>query len=95
MNINDQTIKSLRPARSINLHLKTINAIDFSPTGEKLLSSSLDESIMIYDAVNGLHKRSLKCEKYGVSNLKFTNDSSYVIHSSTKINRNFRLLNNY
>lgn len=69
-----------------------INHIDFAPNGETLISSSDDDSIVIYDCVEGKPKRTLYSKKYGVANIQYTHATNTVIHTSTKIDDTIRYL---
>ena len=74
--------------------------MDFSMAGNQLITSSDDDSIHIYDplegrfcmqnavdhAEGGSAVRTLYSKKYGVSNIKFTHSGSTVLHASTKEN---------
>ena len=53
MKLVDSTIRSFRVAKVFRENSDRINHIDFAPNGETLISSSDDDSIVIYDCVEG------------------------------------------
>ena len=61
------------------------NSIDFSANGETLISSSDDDSIVIYDCEKGTQKRTLNSKKYGVDLIHFTHAQNTAVHCSTKV----------
>ena len=61
------------------------NAIDFSQDGRLLITSSDDDSIKIYDAVEAGEPRTLFSKKYGASLIRFTHAGTTVLHGSTKV----------
>ena len=53
MKLVDNTIRSFRVAKVFRENSDRVNHIDFSPNGETLISSSNDDSIVIYDCLEG------------------------------------------
>ena len=53
MKLVDSTIRSFRVAKVFRENSDRINHIDFSPNGETLITSSDDDSIVIYDCQEG------------------------------------------
>ena len=51
--LSDLMVKNLRVAKAFRENNDRINNIDFSANGETLISSSDDDSIVIYDCQNG------------------------------------------
>ncbi|KAK8772350.1 WD repeat domain 82 [Amblyomma americanum] len=92
MKLVDQTVKSFRVAKVFRENTDRINSIDFSPNGETLISSSDDDSIVIYDCEKGTHKRTLNSKKYGVDLIHYTHAANTAIHSSTKVDDTIRYL---
>lgn len=92
MKLIDQTVKSFRVAKVFRENTDRINSIDFSPNGETLISSSDDDSIVIYDCEKGTHKRTLNSKKYGVDLIHYTHAANTAIHSSTKVDDTIRYL---
>ncbi|PIK49828.1 putative WD repeat-containing protein 82-like [Apostichopus japonicus] len=69
-----------------------INSVDFSHNGETLISSSEDDSIVIYDCLEGKPKRTLYSKKYGVDLIRFTHAQNTVIYTSNKVDDTIRYL---
>jgi len=53
MKLTDQVIRSFKVAKVFKENTDRINNIDFSPTGDALISSSEDDQIVIYDVEKG------------------------------------------
>jgi len=53
MKLTDALVKNFRVAKVFRENKDRINSIDFSANGETLISSSDDDSIVIYDCQNG------------------------------------------
>lgn len=53
MKLVDSTIRSFRVAKVFRENSDRINHINFSPNGETLITSSDDDSIVIYDCLEG------------------------------------------
>lgn len=60
MKLVDSTIRSFRVAKVFRENSDRINHINFSPNGETLITSSDDDSIVIYDCLEGKWARSLE-----------------------------------
>lgn len=59
MKINDGSIKSLVAAKSFNDNTDKINHMDFTADGTTLITSSHDDSIIVYDCNTGTKSRSV------------------------------------
>lgn len=92
MKLLDHVVQSFRVAKVFRENTDRINSIDFSLNGETLISSSDDESIVIYDCEKGTHKRTLHSKKYGVDLIRYTHATNTAIHSSTKVDDTLRYL---
>lgn len=88
----DQVVRSFRVAKIFRENTDKINAIDFSPTGEHLISCSEDDQIVIYDCDKGTQTRTVNSKKYGVDLIHFTHNTNTAIHSSTKVDDTIRYL---
>jgi len=53
MKLTDVVLRNFRVAKVFRENTDRINSLDFSPNGETLISSSDDDSIVIYDCQNG------------------------------------------
>ncbi|MCP9258040.1 WD repeat-containing protein 82 [Dirofilaria immitis] len=76
MKANDKTVASMRPAKTFNDNQAPINSLDFSADGLQMISSSDDDSIIMYDCISGQKSRS------------FAHNTSNAIHCSTKVDGN-------
>lgn len=92
MKLSDNCVKAFRVAKVFRENSDKINSMDFSPNGETLISSSDDDSVVIYDCLEGKPKRTLNSKKYGVSNIRYTHTTTTVIHTSTKVDDTIRYL---
>ncbi|CAF3774350.1 unnamed protein product [Rotaria socialis] len=86
------TMKQFNVAKSFTVNKDRINAMNFSLDGETLVSSSDDDSIVIYDCKEGETKRTLFSKKYGVDLIHFIHGTEQVLHGSTKVDDAVRLL---
>ena len=78
MRITDSTVQSFRVAKIFKENTDKINSVTFSQSGEFLISSSNDDSIVIYDCVQGNPKRTLNSKKYGVDLIQLTHNNETV-----------------
>lgn len=92
MKLTEQVVKNFRSSKTFRENTLRINSVDFSVQGDTLISSSDDESIVIYDCQSGTPKRSLNSKKYGVDLIHYTHASNTAIHSSTKVDDTIRYL---
>lgn len=53
MKFTESVVKNFRVAKVFRENTEKINSIDFAANGETLISSSDDDSIVIYDCQNG------------------------------------------
>ena len=53
MKLTEQVVRSFRVAKVFKENTDRIHNIDFSPTGDALISSSEDDQIVIYDCEKG------------------------------------------
>ena len=54
MKLTEQVVKSFRTAKTFRENTMRINSLDYSVSGDTLISSSDDESIVIYDCQAGM-----------------------------------------
>ncbi|RWR98988.1 WD repeat-containing protein 82-like protein, partial [Dinothrombium tinctorium] len=92
MQLVERVISSFRVAKVFRENTDKINSIDFSQNGETLITSSDDDSIVIYDCEKGVQKKSLNSKKYGVDLVHYTHAANTAIHSSNKVDDNIRYL---
>ena len=53
MKLTESVVKSFRNVKTFKENQQRINSVDFSAQGDTLISSSDDESIVIYDCQSG------------------------------------------
>ena len=53
MKLTDNAVSSFRIAKVFRENSDLINAMDFAPSGETLITSSDDDSVVIYDCLEG------------------------------------------
>ncbi|KAL7985997.1 hypothetical protein Chor_011163 [Crotalus horridus] len=85
MKLTDNVLRSFRVAKVFRENSDKINCFDFSPNGETVISSSDDDSIVLYDCQEGKPKRTLYSKKYGVDLIRYTHAANTVVYSSNKI----------
>lgn len=64
--MNDDVVRTFQTARVYRNNEKRINSLSFTTDGHKLLSSSDDGTLQIYDCINGERAKVLNSLKYGV-----------------------------
>eukprot|EP00002_Diphylleia_rotans_P001281 TRINITY_DN10715_c0_g1_i1.p1 TRINITY_DN10715_c0_g1~~TRINITY_DN10715_c0_g1_i1.p1 ORF type:complete len:314 (+),score=56.91 TRINITY_DN10715_c0_g1_i1:55-996(+) len=72
-------------AKVFSDNVATISCIDFSKDGEFLVTSSEDESIRVYNALEGTSKQVVFSKKYGVSLVRWTHHTSNIIMASNNV----------
>ncbi|WAR26516.1 WDR82-like protein [Mya arenaria] len=92
MKLTENVVRNFRVAKIFRENTDKITSIDFSSNGETLISSSDDDSIVIYDCQGGTPKRTLNSKKYGVDLIRYTHAVNTALHSSTKIDDTIRYL---
>lgn len=92
MRLTDTTVRSLRIAKIFRENNNKINSVSFSSSGEFLISSSDDDSITIYNCLDGVPKRTLNSRKYGCDLIQCTHANNAAVHSSNKVDDTIRYL---
>lgn len=92
MPINADTLSRMQCAKSFNENQMRVNSIDYSPDGHNMITSSDDDSIVIYNCQTGTKHRSVNSKKYGVDLIHFTHNTNTGIHCSTKVDDTIRYL---
>lgn len=90
MKLIESVVNTFKPAKIFRENTERINSIDFSTNGETLITSSDDDSIVIYDCEKGSTKKTLNSKKYGVDLVHYTHAANTAIHSSNKIDDTIR-----
>jgi len=92
MRLTENAVRSLTVAKLFKDHKDKVNSVDFSTDGTLLISSSDDDSIIIYNCVEGLQNRHTFSKKYGVDLIRLTHATNTAIHASTKVDDTIRYL---
>eukprot|EP00871_Galdieria_phlegrea_P005796 jgi/Galph1/703/GphlegSOOS_G5583.1 len=82
ISIDERLLRSLRKAKVFKFHSKRVSSLDFSSSGEFLISSGDDEYLQLYSALQGKHQKSIPVKKYGAGLVRFTHHPSAVICAS-------------
>eukprot|EP00158_Paraphelidium_tribonemae_P002502 Partr_v1_DN25424_c0_g1_i1_m53510 putative WD repeatcontaining protein len=98
--LTDDTLRSMRmvktfksvPAASGTATKTRILDMDFDDSGDYSVCSLSDESIKVFDCLQGKEKKLLLSKKYGIHYLRFAHTSTSIIHSSTKEDDTIRYL---
>ncbi|XP_037945531.1 WD repeat-containing protein 82-like [Teleopsis dalmanni] len=90
--LTDAIVKNLKVDRIMHDNTAKINCMDFTYTGELMITSSDDGQIVVYDCTKGLQSRMVKSLKYGVDLIRFTHAPNAILHSSTKVDDSIRYL---
>lgn len=53
MKMTDDVFRSFKVAKVFRENTDTINCVDFSPSGESMIASSNDDSIVVYCCLEG------------------------------------------
>lgn len=93
MILTKNAVKSFSIAKQLCVTTERINAIDFSPNGETLISSDNNEQIIFYDCDRSDQLKTINVRKYGVDLVRYTRDTNHFIHTSTKIDHSIRHMN--
>lgn len=95
MKLNDQNVMSMVCAKNFTENQDQINNINYTNDGSLLVTSSADDSIIVYDSNTGNKQRSVNSKKYGVDLIHFAHSNQDAIHASTKIDNTIRYLSLY
>ncbi|XP_065839169.1 WD repeat-containing protein 82-like isoform X2 [Oscarella lobularis] len=84
MKLTENVVKSFKLAKVFRENSAPINAFDYWPNGDSLITSSNDDSIVIYDCKDGKSKRTVYSKKYGCDLVRYTHAPNAVLHASNK-----------
>ncbi|KAK2089347.1 WD repeat-containing protein 82 [Saguinus oedipus] len=84
MKLTDGVLRSFRVAKVFCENSDRINCLDFSPNGHSIVSSSADDSIVLYDCQEGRPQRTLHSKKYGAGLIRYAREGDTVVCSSNK-----------
>ncbi|XP_055331284.1 WD repeat-containing protein 82-like [Paramacrobiotus metropolitanus] len=91
--IDEPTLRTFRVSRTFSENSRPVNHLDFSPSGEHLLTSADDDVIVQYDCGKGSVQRIINSKKYGADNIMYSHSPSAALHSCTKVDHSIRYLN--
>ncbi|KAM3087318.1 hypothetical protein ACMFMG_001416 [Clarireedia jacksonii] len=69
-----------------------IQSINFNDSGSQLITSETDNTMQIYDVIEGKHAKMNLSAKYGCNHAMFGHAEHCIIHSSTKKDHKIRYL---
>ncbi|KAJ6005925.1 WD-40 repeat protein [Penicillium sp. IBT 35674x] len=69
-----------------------VTSLDFDDCGEFLVAAGDDDAIQLFDIKEGKLKKTVPSKKYGVHLARFTHHQRSLLHASTKVDHNLRLL---
>lgn len=95
MKLDETTITKFKVAKEFSENKARINSIDYSLDGKSLISSSDDDTIVMYDCEKGLKKRDIMSKKYGVDLIRYTHATNTAIYTSTKEDDTIRYLSTH
>eukprot|EP00128_Syssomonas_multiformis_P009855 Colp12_sorted_trinity150504_noHs@24494 len=90
--LDARVLRSMQLGKAFQGPVGAVTSMDFSDTGDLLITSSEDESIRLYDCHAGKERKHIYSKKYGVNHVRFTHNNSSIIHASTKIDDTIRYL---
>ncbi|KAJ1813896.1 WD repeat-containing protein 82, partial [Coemansia sp. RSA 2599] len=90
--LNPAVIKEFSMAKKFTDNKAAVSSLDYNMTGTFCITTSLDESLRIYDCLRGTREQVLYSKKYGCNLAQFTSQPGYVAYASTKINDTIRYL---
>ena len=85
MKCTTEVLRSFTVAKVFRENNDRVNSLSYSANGELLISSSDDDSIVVYDCTSGVQKNTQNSKKYGCDLVKYTHAANAVIHASTKV----------
>ncbi|KAJ5945773.1 member of S.t1.c1p complex histone methyl transferase [Penicillium verhagenii] len=82
-----RTFKGSKPNSSTH-----VTSLDFDDQGNWLVASGDDDALQIFDIQEGTLGKPIPSKKYGAHLARFTHSHSSILHASTKVDDNLRLL---
>lgn len=80
-------IRTLKVNRKFHDNSGLISFIAYSNDGKLMCTSAADDSMHVYDCDRAQRVTVVNSKKYGVAFAQFNGGSKYVVHASTKENR--------
>jgi len=91
MKLTPQTLRAMEVARVRRDNAKPINALDFFHDGSMLVTSSDDESIRLYNCMEGKLQKLVYSRKYGACHVRFTHHQLSIICASRNLSNDHSL----
>lgn len=79
----DEVIQTFRVAKVFHENTQEVNYIDFSPSGESMLSSSNDNRINVYNCVRGKKVKTINSQTFDVGLTKYTHSEEEALSCSS------------
>lgn len=93
LKLTSEVIASFDVAQVHREHRKPVSCLDFSQDGGTMASSSADNTIVVYDCLNGVVSTKIPVQTYGASVLRFLQcQDPAVITASTFVDHQIRAL---
>ncbi|ANZ74595.1 BA75_01334T0 [Komagataella pastoris] len=91
--ISSKVLQTFQPSKNfMTKDSPQITSLDFDDSGQFLLTSSIDESIQLYDINKGKHLKPIYSKKYGAHLARFSHDEKHCVYASTKVEHTIRFL---
>ncbi|KAI6206021.1 hypothetical protein M3Y94_00858500 [Aphelenchoides besseyi] len=88
----EDALKNMQTYQVFRDNTARINHMDYSHDGKLLISSSDDDSMVVYDLDKATKLQTVNSKKYGVCLIQFAHDNKSVIHASSKVDNTIRYL---
>ncbi|ORX72347.1 WD40 repeat-like protein, partial [Linderina pennispora] len=85
-------LRNFSIAKQFRDNRSTIMSLDFDSKGTRLITTSKDESLHIYDTDAGVRRQVLYSKKYGCNLARFTRHAGSIVYASTKVNDEIRYM---
>ncbi|KAI6243610.1 WD repeat-containing protein 82 [Aphelenchoides fujianensis] len=92
MKVVEDALRNFRTYRVYHDNTARINHMDYSHDGKLLITSSDDDSMVVYSCDRGTKLQTVNSKKYGVCLIQFANDNKSVVHASSKVDNTIRYL---
>ncbi|KAJ2744965.1 hypothetical protein GGI20_002539 [Coemansia sp. BCRC 34301] len=90
--LTSSVLRGFHISKQFSDNSAALTSLDYDASGSKCITTSLDESLRIYDCVGGKREQVLFSKKYGCNLAQFTSQAGCVAYASTKINDTIRYL---
>ncbi|KAJ1936486.1 hypothetical protein FBU59_005037 [Linderina macrospora] len=90
--LSPAALRSFSITKQFRDNRSSITSLDFDSTGSRVITTSQDESLHIYDTDAGVRRQVLYSKKYGCDLAQFTKHVGSIVHASTKVNDEIRYM---